>query len=99
MTDAKSNGVLITRKRSGQVKPSNAMPALRRTAVCAPSAPISQRPQRVRTSAPSSGQDSNTVTGTPRRTRSAAAVSPTGPAPAMHTRSSIKQACVWRGPA
>ena len=33
------------------------------------------------------GPASNTVTGTPRRTRLAAATSPTGPAPAMKTRS------------
>ncbi len=44
MTDEKSNGVLTTRKRSGQVKPSNSMPSARRTLLRAPSAPISQRP-------------------------------------------------------
>ena len=41
----KSNGVLTTRKRSGQVKPSNSMPSDRRTSLRAPSAPISQRPR------------------------------------------------------
>src|SRR5581483_8571233 len=39
---------------------------------------------------------SNTVTGTPRCARLAAAASPTGPAPAISTRSSIVIACVVR---
>ena len=47
MTAWKSNGVLTTRKRSGQVKPSNSIPSERRTSLRAPSAPISQRPDLV----------------------------------------------------
>src|SRR5262249_47439844 len=47
MTVWKSNGVLTTRKRSGQVKPSNSMASARRTSLRAPSAPISQRTDRV----------------------------------------------------
>ena len=41
MTCEKSNGVDTTSSRSGQVKPSNSMPSERRTALLAPSAPIS----------------------------------------------------------
>ena len=47
MTVRKSNGVLTTRKRSGQVKPGNSIPSARRTSLRAPSAPMSQRPERI----------------------------------------------------
>src|SRR6516164_8260182 len=40
MTVRKLNGVLTTRKRSGQVKPGNSMPSARRTSLRAPSAPM-----------------------------------------------------------
>ena len=46
MTAPKSYGVLTTRKRSGQVKPSNSISSARRTSLRAPSAPISQPPRR-----------------------------------------------------
>src|ERR1043165_3968301 len=52
MTLPKSNGVLTTRNRSGQVKPSNSMPSDRRTALRAPSAPTSHRPRRSSTAVP-----------------------------------------------
>src|SRR5262245_47207636 len=44
MTSANSNGVLATRKRSGQVKPSSSIPSASRTRLRPPSAPISQSP-------------------------------------------------------
>ena len=42
---------------------------------------------------------SNTVTGTPARARCAAATRPTGPAPAMRTRSSLKRYSILAMPA
>ena len=46
MTVRKSKGVLTTRNRSCQVKPGNSIPSARRTSLRAPSAPMSQRPDR-----------------------------------------------------
>ena len=46
ITASKSNGVLSTKNRSGQVNPSNSIPNERLTSLRAPSAPMSQVPTR-----------------------------------------------------